>query len=260
MTAPANRDRFATLTRIMARLRGPRGCPWDKKQTHLSLRESFMEECYETLEAIDENDPTKLKEELGDLLLHIVFQSRIAAEAGEFDIKDVIEGITTKLVRRHPHIFSGVKVKDAEEVALNWEELKKEEKNGSSPILDGVPGELPALAQAQSLQRRAAGVGFDWPDVEGVLDKIYEETRELAEAGDSAQRTMEMGDLLFSIVNLSRRLDISAEAALREANRRFKTRFTRMEEICLKRGVRLADLPLKEQDRIWDKAKKDTQG
>ena len=168
MSSPKNLSKFATLVDIIARLRAPEGCPWDRKQTHASLRENLLEECYETLAALDEGDSKKLCEELGDLLMQIVLHAQIATEAGEFELGDVISSINTKLIHRHPHIFGSTKVKDAEEVALNWEVLKQEERESDASILASVPGQMPALGYSQAIQRRVAQVGFDWEDIDGA--------------------------------------------------------------------------------------------
>jgi len=256
MSSPEDLSRFTALVDIIARLRAPGGCPWDKKQTHASLRENLLEECYEVLEALDEADAIKLCAELGDLLMQIVLHVQIAAEAGEFKLADVIRSINSKLIHRHPHIFGSLKVKSAEEVALNWEALKQEEREAGTSILDGVPKQLPALGYSQSIQRRVAGVGFDWEDVDGVIDKLVEEVSELKQASSQAQRINEFGDLLFTLANIARRLDIDLEAALREANQRFYRRFTYMEDLCRQRGLNFGGLSFDEQNALWEEAKK----
>ena len=187
MPLPQNLSQFATLVDIIAKLRAPDGCPWDRKQTHSSLRENLLEECYEVLAALDEADGEKLCAELGDLLMQIILHAQIATEAGEFKLEDVIKGINAKLIHRHPHIFGQLKVKDAEEVALNWEALKQEEKAAGASILDSVPKHMPALGYSQSIQRRVAGVGFDWEDVDGVIDKLAEEVSEFKRTDSQAQ-------------------------------------------------------------------------
>jgi len=257
LSSPEDLSQFATLVDIIAKLRAPDGCPWDRKQTHTSLRENLLEECYEVLEALDEADAEKLCAELGDLLMQIVFHAQIAAEAGEFEVGDVIKGINSKLVHRHPHIFGSLKVKDAEEVVLNWEALKREEREAGTSILDGVPKQLPALGYSQSVQRRVAGVGFDWEDVDGVIDKLAEEVSELKQASSQAQRANEFGDLLFTLANIARRMDIDLETALRETNQRFSRRFTYMEELCHQRGKNLGELSFDEQNALWEEAKKE---
>jgi tetrapyrrole methylase family protein/MazG family protein len=249
-------SQFDTLVEIIARLRGPEGCPWDREQSHASLRETLLEECYEVLEALDEGDTRKLGEELGDLLMQVVFHAQIAAEAGEFDIGEVIRSICTKLIQRHPHVFGGRKVKDADEVLANWEALKKEEREAGTSMLANVPKQLPALSYSQDIQGRVARVGFDWEDTDGVIDKLAEEIRELKEADSGERRAREFGDLLFTLVNVARRLGIDAESALRQANRRFYRRFAYMEEACRKRGVNFAELSFEEQNNLWEEAKR----
>ncbi|MDD5039043.1 MAG: nucleoside triphosphate pyrophosphohydrolase [Dehalococcoidales bacterium] len=256
MSLPQNLNRFDALVDIIARLRAPDGCPWDRKQTHASLRENLLEECYEVLEALDEGDSGKLCEELGDLMMQIVFHVQIATETGEFELGDVINKINTKLVHRHPHVFGSAKVKDADEVAHNWENLKQKEHEGVS-MLAGVPKQMPALGYSQAIQHRVAQVGFDWEDINGVIDKLAEEVGEFKQAAGN-EKSWEFGDLLFTLVNIARRLGINSEAALREANQRFYRRFSYMEEICRQRGVKIGDLSFTEQNALWDEAKKKT--
>jgi tetrapyrrole methylase family protein/MazG family protein len=256
LSLPQDLSQFATLVDIIARLRAPDGCPWDRKQTHASLRENLLSECYEVLEALDEGDSAKLRDELGDLLMQIVLQAQIATEAGEFELGDVISNINAKLIHRHPHIFGSKKVKDAEEVAHNWEVLKKEEREEGVSILESVPKNMPALGYAHEIQRRVAWVGFDWEDVDGVIDKLAEEVGEFKQAGSQEQKAQEFGDLLFTLANIARRLGIDLEAALREANQRFYKRFAYMEEACRKRGVNFGDLSFAEQNALWEEAKK----
>jgi tetrapyrrole methylase family protein/MazG family protein len=247
--------RFSTLVDIIARLRAPDGCPWDRKQSHASLRECLLEECYEVLEALDDKDWPRLCHELGDLLMQIVLHAQIATEAEEFELGDVISSINTKLIHRHPHVFGSLKVKDADEVLVNWEVLKKEERQKDTSMLDGVPKEMPALAYSQDVQSRVACVGFDWEDEEGVVDKLTEEVREFKKAEDEEQKAKEFGDLLFTLVNIARHQGIDLEAALREANRRFYRRFAYMEELCRKRGLDFARLSFDEQNKLWEEAK-----
>ena len=254
MSLPEDLSQFDALVDIIARLRAPDGCPWDRKQTHASLRENLLEECYEVLEALDGGDSRKLCNELGDLLMQIVLHVQIATEAGEFELGDVVRGINNKLIHRHPHIFGAKKVKDAEEVALNWEALKQEEREPGVSILDSVPRQMPALGNSQAIQRRVAQVGFDWEDVDGVIDKLAEEVSELKEAESQELRAREFGDLLFTLVNIARRLGVDSEAALREANQRFSRRFNYMEEVCQQRGVNFAGLSFDEQNALWEEA------
>ncbi len=256
MSLPENMSEFSAFVDIVARLRGPGGCPWDKEQTHQSLRATFLQECYEVLAALDSSDTAALCEELGDLILHVVLQAQIAAEAGEFEIGDAIRGISEKIVRRHPHVFGSTEVKDAEEVTHNWVRLKQAEKKGDGSILAGVPGEMPALGYSQEVQERVARVGFDWEDDDGVIDKRAEEVREFREAETQGRRAEEFGDLLFTLANIARRQDVDLESALREANQRFYRRFTHMEEACRRRGVDIGGLSFEEQNALWEEAKR----
>ncbi len=260
MSLPGNLSRFTTLVNIIVRLRAPEGCPWDRKQTHATLREHLLAECYEVLEALDEGDSGKLCEELGDLLLQIVLHAQIATEAGDFEIGDVIKSINTKLIHRHPHIFGSTKVKDAEEVMHNWEILKEEERGAGASMLDGVSRQMPALSYSHEVQKRVARVGFDWKDIEGIIDKLAEEVREFQEADSQEFKAQEFGDLLFTLVNVARRQGIDAESSLREANRRFYRRFSRMEELCRERGLDFSKLSFDEQNNLWEEAKKGVDG
>ena len=255
---PNDLSRFESLVEIIARLRAPDGCPWDREQTHATLRQYLLEETYEALAALDEADAAKLCQELGDLLLQIVLQAQIAHEAGEFDIGAVINGITTKLIYRHPHVFGDVKVKSAGEVAHNWEALKQRERGKDASILSSVPAQMPALAYSQDVQRRVAEVGFDWKDVDGVIDKLVEEVREFRQAEAGQRRAEEFGDLLFTLVNVARREGIDSETALREANERFVRRFQFMEDVCRQRGLAFAKLSFDEQNQLWEEAKRKT--
>jgi tetrapyrrole methylase family protein/MazG family protein len=242
---------------VIARLRGPDGCPWDRKQTHASLRECLLEECYEVLEALDEVDAERLSVELGDLLMQVVLHAQIASEAGEFELGDVISSINTKLIHRHPHVFGSVKVKDANEVLVNWEALKKQERKKDASMLDNMPKDMPALSYSQGIQDRVARVGFDWEEDDGVIDKLAEEVREFKQAQSKEQEEKEFGDLLFTLANIARRQGINLEAALRQANRRFYKRFSCMEELCRKRGLNFSELSFDEQNTLWEEAKKE---
>jgi len=259
LSLPKDLSQFEALIEIINRLRAPDGCPWDRQQTHASLRESLLAECYEVLEALDEDDSGKLCDELGDLLMQIVLHARISAEDGEFELGDVVRGINSKLIHRHPHVFGSEKVKDAEEVAHNWEALKQEERGTDASILESVPRQMPALGYSQEIQRRVAWVGFDWEDVDGVIDKLSEEVREYQQAGSKEERAQEYGDLLFTLVNIARRQGIDPEAALREANRRFYRRFTYMEGLCRQRGKTFKELSFDEQNALWEEAKRGTE-
>ncbi|HPV15092.1 MAG TPA: nucleoside triphosphate pyrophosphohydrolase [Candidatus Cloacimonadota bacterium] len=251
---------FDQLIDIMARLRDPEtGCPWDIKQTPMSLRANFIEELYEAVEAIEADDPEALSEELGDLMLHIVFQARMADEQQLFDIRTVLEKINSKLIRRHPHIFSDAQVEDAAGVKQNWELIKKREKKHRKSILDGIPGSMPALIHAWRTQEKAAALGFDWSEILPVIEKIEEELDELKSAIKSQQEdqiTMEIGDLLFSVVNLARKLNIDAEAALKASSRKFTERFHFIEEYYETHQKDIKSATLEELDQIWELAKK----
>ena len=252
---------------LQARLRAPQGCPWDREQTHDSLRTYLVEETYEVLDAIEGGDARKFADELGDLLLQIVFHAQLASEAGRFDIADVIEQIYTKMVRRHPHVFGNVQAKTSAQVLKNWEQLKAEEraKNeapqpATASILDPVPRSLPALLEAHQLTRRAANVGFDWPDVNGIFDKLAEETAELKALLASPDQRLEKveeetGDLLFVGVNLARFLGLDAEIALKKANRKFAARFRQMERLAAGRGQTLGGLSAAKLDALWNEVK-----
>jgi len=256
LSKPKDLSRFDALVEIIATLRAPGGCPWDRKQSHASLRGNLLSECYEVLEALDEGDADKLRGELGDLLMQIVLHAQIAREDGEFELGEVIEGINQKLIHRHPHVFGSRKVKDAEEVTHNWEELKEEEREEGVSMLESVPKIMPALGYAHEIQRRAAWVGFDWEDIGGIIDKLAEEVGEFQRAESQAEKASEFGDLLFTLANIALRMGIDAEAALRGANRRFYERFSYMEKLCRERGLKFAELSFDEQNALWAEAKK----
>ena len=247
---------YADFVAIVKQLR--RDCPWDREQTHDSVKHLLIEEAYETVDAIDEQDWDELKRELGDLLLHVVFHSVIAEQGGRFTLQDVIEAETEKLVRRHPHVFGEVRVDGVDEVLANWEQIKmKEEKKTSA--LEGVPGRLPALLRAYRVQEKAAGVGFDFPERDGAWEKVEEEIREyrsLAESGASAdEREAEFGDLLFALVNYARFTGVNPENALRRTNEKFGRRFRHIERRLAEQGQTMTDVDLAEMDRYWDEAK-----
>jgi tetrapyrrole methylase family protein/MazG family protein len=246
---------FSNLVEIIARLRGKNGCPWDRKQTHSSLREFLLEETYEVLESLDESDNQKLCQELGDLLLQIVLHTQIASENGEFDLEGVIKNINSKLIRRHPHVFGDAKVKSAEEVSHNWEAIKKNERNAETSILDSVPRQMPALAYSQDIQRRAAQTGFDWENVDEVIDKLVEEVKEFQQSVSQQEKSDEFGDLFFTLVNVARRIGIDPESSLRRANRKFYERFSFMEGLCRERGLKLGQLSFDQQNSLWEEAK-----
>jgi len=249
---------FESFAEIVAHLRAPDGCPWDREQTHASLRTHLLEETYEALEAIDSGDFISMREEFGDLLLQIVLHAQIAGEAGQFTMTDVVKGVHDKIVRRHPHVFGDVKLDGVDGVLANWEKLKEEErgkKKESKGLLDGVPLTLPALNQAQEYQDRAARVGFDWPEIEGVLDKVREEIEEIKQAENQEEIAAELGDLFFVLVNLARWKKVDAESALRETNLKFKKRFGYVEQGAKKQGRSLSDMTLEEMDALWNEAK-----
>jgi tetrapyrrole methylase family protein/MazG family protein len=250
---------FEAFQEIVAHLRAPDGCPWDREQTHDSLRQHLLEESYETIAAMDAKDPAAMQEEFGDLLLQIVLNAQIASEEGEFTANDVIRGIYDKIIRRHPHVFGDVKVAGVEGVLTNWEKLKEKERKHSEQekgLLDGVPLALPALNQAQEYQDRAARVGFDWPEIQGVLDKIAEEIQEVRGADDQAALSNEIGDLLFALVNLARWKKVDAESALRGTNQKFRRRFAHIERDAKQQERNLTDLSLDEMESLWQEAKR----
>lgn len=251
---------FEKLVNIMAKLRAPDGCPWDREQTHQTLKKYLLEETYEVLEAIDNCDMEELKSELGDLLLQILFHAQIACEQGVFDIKDVVEGISKKLIHRHPHVFGNAKVACAEEVLHRWEEIKAGEPGYEErkSILDGVPKTLPALARAMEISKRAAGAGFEWPDIHAVIEKVREEVDELEnelQSNNKERIADEIGDLLFTVVNVARWAKVDPEDALRRMIDRFTDRFKRIEEAARASGRQLSQMSIEEMDDIWDRAK-----
>ncbi len=241
---------------IIVALRGPDGCPWDKQQTHQSLREDFIQECYEVLEALDENSASKLQEELGDLLLHIVLQVQIATEAGEFTLGEVLQSINSKLINRHPHVFGDARMQDLQEIKQSWQSLKKKEKGTDWSIIASVPKTMPALSYAEEIQHRVAGAGFDWAEDSGVLAKLAEEVEEINQSTSQVEKTEEYGDLLFTLVNIARRQGVDSEVALREANRKFARRFRYMEELCRQRKQRFENLSFQAQNALWEEAKR----
>jgi XTP/dITP diphosphohydrolase len=250
---------FMRLKEIMDELREK--CPWDRKQTIQSLRSQTIEELYELTDAVTLQDWDSMKEELGDVMLHILFYSKIASEQEKFDIKDVMEGVSEKLIRRHPHIYGSVEVKDEEDVKRNWEKLKLKE--GKSSVLGGVPQSLPAVVKATRLQEKAKQVGFEWDTRDQVWEKVEEETIELKEAivaNDHDRVEEEFGDLLFSLVNYARFLNIDAENSLERTNRKFISRFMEMERTALQQGKPLAEMTLAEMDEIWNTIKKQNSG
>jgi tetrapyrrole methylase family protein/MazG family protein len=255
------RTSFEAFQEVVAHLRAPDGCPWDREQTHQSLRPHLLEEAYELLSALDSDDSDAMQEEFGDLLLQIVLHAQIASEYGKFNMSDIISGINSKIVYRHPHVFKDLELEDVEGVLQNWERLKAAEREAKGQhevgLLDGVSLALPALAQAEAYQKRAARVGFDWTNLQGVLDKVIEEFNESQQAVNADQRFAEIGDLLFAVVNLARWFEVDAESALREANIRFKNRFSFIEARVRSEGRILEKMTLEEMDALWDQSKID---
>jgi tetrapyrrole methylase family protein/MazG family protein len=242
------------LAKIVAQLRSPDGCPWDREQTHESLKSHLLEECYELIDAIDARDDTELKEELGDLLLQVVLHSQMAAEENRFTLEDVAGVIADKLIHRHPHVFGESRLPDSEAVLNQWDRIKRAEKIDRLSALDGVPKTLPALARAQKIQGKAARVGFDWSDAAGPLEKIHEELQEVETTSESHLEE-EIGDLLFAVVNFARKKKLDAEQARNRATRKFTDRFQKMERLANERGLELASLSLEEMDRLWEDVK-----
>ena len=266
-------EKFERLVEIMSTLRGPNGCPWDRQQDFNTLKPMLVEEVYEVLEAVENGDFDGISEELGDLLLHVVFHAHLGKEGGQFDINTVIDKISDKLVRRHPHVFGTESASTADEVIKNWEAIKAQEKaqklKNRTPeqrsLLEGIPSKLPAIHEAHQISSRAARVGFDWPDIDGIFDKLQEEVRELKEVistGDDESRRErledELGDMLFVIVNIARYLKIDSESALKRANRKFKSRFQYMESELARQGKSLEQTSLEEMEALWQKAKSHT--
>lgn len=250
---------FQTLVNIVERLRAPGGCPWDREQSHESLKRHLLEESYEALEAIDQGSPSQLAEELGDILFQVAFHADIGREAGSFTLSDVLTAINGKLVRRHPHVFGDVSVADAREVELNWEQIKAREREEQgirkSPV-DGIPNAMPALSYAQLMQDRVAKAGFEWENVDGVLNKIVEEIGEFRAASSDQEKVHELGDLFLVMVNLCRWLNVQAEDALRQANGRFSSRYRQMEELAEQRGLDFEKLLLDDKEALWQEAKR----
>ena len=251
-------ENLTRLKEIVARLRAPDGCPWDREQTHSTLRASLIEESHEVIDAIERSDDANLREELGDLLLQVVMHAQLADERGAFTLEDIATTVSEKMVRRHPHVFGDKLASDSEAVLKQWEKIKREEKGENAGVLDGVAASLPALLRSQTLQKKAARVGFDWPDVGPVYEKLAEEIAEIRDAvgkNDAAEIEAEIGDLLFSAVNLARKLGVDAETALAGANKRFYSRFRHIEKTLLADGRAFEGTSLEELDRIWEQAK-----
>ena len=268
MSAQAEpRYSLADLLRVMQRLRDPEnGCPWDVQQDFSTIVPSTLEEAYELIEAIEHEDFPHVAEELGDLMFQVVFYAQMGQERGLFDFPHIVDTLVDKLIRRHPHVFADGEIEgivnadsNIADVKESWEAIKRQERAArrQTSVLDDIPLALPALSRAQKVQKRVANVGFDWPDIQGVLDKINEEMRELAEAESQAEREEELGDLMFSCVNLARRYGVDAEAALRRATQKFEGRFNRVEARVRGIGGEVSDTPLEELDRLWNEVKRD---
>ncbi|MEK7281893.1 MAG: nucleoside triphosphate pyrophosphohydrolase [Chloroflexota bacterium] len=249
----AESDTFKALLELIALLR--QRCPWDREQTHLSLRSSLLEECYEVLETIDSGQPEELCQELGDLLMQVLLHAQIAAEAGHFDMEAVMLGMRKKLIYRHPHVFGETKLQESQQVVEQWHRLKREE--GQGTLLDNIPTSLPALAYSQEIQQRVATEGFDWPEVAGVVEKLVEEVGELAQAATTPEKEAEWGDVLFTLSNVARRRGVDMETALRLANSRFRERYDHMAKLCQAQGLRFSQLSFSEQNALWEEAKKE---
>ncbi len=260
LPALGERSSFEAFQEVIAHLRAPEGCPWDREQTHQSLRKYLLEEAYEVLEALDTDDPAALRDELGDLLLQIVLHAQIATEAGEFTMADILRGVSAKMIRRHPHVWGAVAVDGADQVVSNWEAIKQQERatNGDTPrtsLLDGVPIELPALLTSYEYQKRVGKVGFEWDSIDGVRAKVLEELNEVLTADDADHRAEEIGDLLFMLVNWARWLGVDAETTLRASNRKFARRFAHVEQRVRESGQDWAAYTLTQLDVFWDEAK-----
>ena len=263
MGAEETKDAFRELVKVVARLREPGGCPWDREQTHETLVPYVIEEAHEVAEAIAERDPPRLREELGDLLLQVMLHARIAEESGDFDVDAIARELTAKLVRRHPHVFGDAVADTAKDVTQRWERIKADEKKGrgeTQGVLDGVPKALPALLKAQRLTEKAGNLGFDWPDAKAVLGKLHEEVAELEAdvlSGRVDEAKAEFGDVLFVMANMARHLGIDAEAALQGTNAKFVSRFRHVESRLREQGRSPSDATLGEMDALWNEAKRD---
>jgi MazG family protein len=251
MVSPIDR-----LKQIVQRLRAPDGCPWDREQTHESLKPHVIEECYELVDAIDDKDDQGMLEELGDLLLQVVLHAQMASEEGRFDFDSVADVISEKLIRRHPHVFGDTKLATSDAVLKQWDAIKRREKTERASALDGVPRGLPALARAQKTQSKAARVGFDWANAEGSLQKVKEEIEELERVETGEKLAEELGDLLFSVVNFARKSKLDAEELLQAATRKFSDRFRKMEALAESRGLSFSSLTLSEMDELWEQVKR----
>lgn len=247
---------FEGLEKMVTYLTGPEGCPWDKKQTPISLSPMLLEECYELVEAIENNDIKNIIEEIGDVIFHLAFQIKLADSENLFDSKAIFRNVIDKYIRRHPHVFTNKKIKDIPELKKNWEDLKKLEKEKDrDSALDGIPRSLPSLAYAEVIQKRAANTGFDWETLPEIDEKVIEELNELRNAKSEKEKEEEFGDLIFTLVNIARHQGIDAEQALRQSNRKFHSRFTKMEILSSNRGREFEELNINEKDALWDEVK-----
>lgn len=254
-------EQIKRLIEIVEKLRGPGGCPWDREQNHASILSCLLDETYEFFEAVDQNDPQKIKEELGDLLLQVILHSQMAKEENQFTIEDVAKEICEKLIRRHPHVFGNVQVSSSKEVINNWEQIKKNEKGKEHRryLVDDIPVALPSLFRAEKIQRRVARVGFDWHNMGPALDKVEEEFKEFREAienGDKENAYEELGDIFFALVNVARHNGICAEEALRAANNKFSERFKYVEDACIAANIDIKNANLEQLDYFWEESKK----
>lgn len=252
-------EQFKSLVQIVERLRGPDGCPWDKAQTHSSLKPYLLEESYELFEAIDIGDLNEIKQELGDVLLQVMLHSQIAADNGAFDLGQVIKILNEKMIRRHPHVFADTKADSPEEVVKNWNQIKSQEKGASKNPFANIPQSLPALMRSWKIGQKSIRYNFDWENVQQVLDKLDEEVAELKEAiadQSKAEIELEIGDVLFSVAQVARHLDLEPEQALRKTNAKFETRFLKMKELCENDGKSISDLKVQELEKFWVQAKK----
>ena len=253
-TDPEHLGTFNSLETIVSMLMSPEGCPWDREQTHTTLKRNLLEECYELMEAIDNDDQQNMAEELGDILLQVVFHIQLLEQAGKVSTKDVFRNINQKLIRRHPHVFGNSNASDIKDIKASWEEIKRKERVDASRLA-GIPKELPALAYAQLLQDRASIARFDWDSITGALEKVEEEFQEFREAPDDESKDSELGDILFSIVNVCRWTNAHAEESLRKSNKRFYERFAQMEYISSQRGIDFNDMSMDDKEALWQEAK-----
>jgi tetrapyrrole methylase family protein/MazG family protein len=254
-------DKFFKLVEIVKTLRSPEGCPWDREQNLYSIKNHFLEEAFELVDALDNKDVPNIREELGDVIFHVVFHAVMAEEEGEFNLSNVLDEINEKLVRRHPHVFGDMTLNGSDEVTVKWEEIKAEEKKGKrdKSILADIPAKFPSMQRCLKMQQRVKKVGFDWPDLKDCMDKVdeeYEEFKEAVDIGDKKEIEHELGDVFFSLINISRFLKVDPDEALRKANNRFEDRFRYIEKTLTERGMTSEDASLEEMEELWQEAKK----